>query len=228
MVEFDIGQIEAICKRLTVNGGDPIRPMGVPFIDERIQEYQDKYRGGHAYYSVLREVAAVLQPKVVVEIGTWEGTSAACFASGAPDAEIITMDHHSDPGDDYNKQRTLMACKTFPNLSYINGCSNKKVHDVKPDARFAFPDVVRFLGDKKIDILFIDGWHVYEYAKADFDTYAPYLADTALVICDDLLPGDHVTIEGLDRFWAEIPGEKYMDGAIHAGFPIGFSKIVKG
>lgn len=228
MVDFTISEIEAICKRLVRHGGTPIRPMGVPFLDERIEEYEDKYKGGHAYYSVLREIARVLQPKVVVEIGTWEGTSAACFASGAPEAEVITMDHHGDDGDKKNLERTLNACKVYKNLSYINGCSNKAVHDVKPGTRFALPDFIQVLGDRKIDILFIDGWHVYEYAKADFDTYKEFLADTALVICDDLLPGDHVTIEGLDRFWAEIPGEKYLDGAIHAGFPVGFSKVVKG
>lgn len=228
MDDFDIGEIKELCNRLTVNRGDPIRPMGVPFLDARIQEYEEKYRGGHSYYAVLRGITRLLRPGIVLEVGTWEGTSAACMADGCSTTEVVTLDHHGDPGDQYNLDRTLEACTRYPNLNYINGCSNAMVHKVKPGTRSAVADVIRWLNGRKIDILFIDGWHVYEYAKADFDTYSPYLADTSLVICDDLLSGDNITIVGLDRLWAEIPGEKYLDGHIHPGFPMGFSKIVKG
>jgi predicted O-methyltransferase YrrM len=220
MQDFTIEDIKAICLSEKL-------PLGIPFIDKRLDDYQAKYNGAYPYYAVLRGITRALEPKVVVELGTWQGTSGACLAAGYPDCEVITMDHHSDPGDDFNINQTIIACTEFKNLSYINGCTCDAVHKVKPGSRYAFPDFLNVLGDRKIDILFIDSWHVYEYAKADFDTYYPLLAKTSLVICDDITGGDSSGHQGMETFWKGLPGEKHLDGWVHAGYPMGFTKIVK-
>lgn len=225
MLDFTLDTIKSICKRLVRHGGTPIQFLGIPFLDARLQEYEDKYKGAHSYYAVLRAIAQSLQPGVILEIGSWEGTSAACFADGAPGALVITIDHHSDPGDDINKQKTIEAHEQYRNIYYVQGCSTEMVLKEKPGSRFVLPIVEEKLAGRKIDVLFIDGWHGGVYAKADYDTYSHLLSENALIICDDLIGGDHVTIFGMREFYDNIPGkERYLDGAIHPGFPMGFIK----
>lgn len=226
MREFTIAEIQSLCEASAL-------PLGVPLVDDRLEEYAVKYSGKHAYYATLRDIVRALRPGVVLEIGTWQGTSAAAFAAGCEETEVITLDHHSDPGDEENQKRTLEACDAFPNISYIQGCSTEMVRDQKPGTEFVMPAVLEFLEGRKIDILFIDGWHGGEFARADFDTYAPLLSENALVICDDIVggsdgSGDSAAIFGMRQFWDGLPGEeRYLDGRIHAGYPMGFLKFKK-
>ncbi len=223
MREFTIEDIQALCNAAAL-------PVGVPLIDERLAEYQEKYKGAYPYYALFRDIVKALEPDVVLEIGSWQGTSAMAFAAGDPATTVITIDHHSDPGDDVNQARTVEACEAFENLNYIQGCSTEMVHMLKAGTINAFPVVQEFLGERKIDILFIDGWHGGEFARADFDTYAPLLSENALVICDDICggsdgSGDSAAIFGMRQFWDALPGnERHLDGRVHAGYPMGFLK----
>jgi predicted O-methyltransferase YrrM len=225
MRNYTISHIIDICKSLWVNAGEPVPPIGVPFIDDRLKEYKEKYSGGYPYYSVLRAVVQALKPGVVLEIGTWEGTSAACFADGNPDTTVITIDHHSDPNDDKNQAKTVEVVEKYPNLIYIQGCSTEMVLKEKPGSRFVMEKVLETLAGRKIDFLFIDGWHGGEYARADFDTYQPLLSENALVICDDIYGAEDVTIFGMKKFWEELPGEKYLDPVIHGSYQMGFIRM---
>lgn len=226
MRDYTITEIEAICKRLVVNGGEHWRPTGVPFLDGLLDRMETKHVGtAHAYYSVLRAITQALSPGVVMEVGTWEGSSAAFFADGCPTAEVFTIDHHSDPGDDKNLERVAEVCAQYPNVSYIQGCSTEVVLKEKPGSRFVKPILVEKLAGRKIDIFFCDGWHNADMARADYDTYQDLFSENALIICDDLCGGHSVTIDGMKAFFDGLPGaERYIDGGIHPGFPIGFIK----
>jgi len=217
-MEFTLEQVKAICDAATL-------PLGIPFIDARLDEYQAKYNGGFPYYAAFRDLVAALKPGMVLEIGAWQGTSAAAFAAGHAETRVVTIDHHSDPGDDVNRERTLEALKVYPNLSYLQGCSTEKVHALKEGTECAYPWVVEFLEGRQIDILFIDGWHGGEFARADFDTYAPHLSPGALVICDDILNGDSAAIFDMRKFWDDLPSEKYLSSNLHGGYPMGFLKM---
>jgi predicted O-methyltransferase YrrM len=104
------------------------------------------------------------------------------------------------------------------------------VRDLKPGTEFVMPTILEYLDGRKIDILFIDGWHGHAYARADFDTYAPLLSENALVICDDICggsdgSGDSAAIFGMRQFWDGLPGEeRHLDGRIHPGYPQGYLK----
>lgn len=218
MKDFTIEDIKALCQEVKL-------PLGIPFIDERLKEYEEKYSGAYPYYAMLAAVTKALEPSVAVELGSWQGTSAACLASGYKGCEVITIDHHSDPGDGENKARTLEACTKYPNLTYLQGTTCDMVHAQKPGAMNAYPSFIQLLGSRKIDVLFIDSWHGGEYAKADWDAYSPYLSKGALVICDDIYGGDCATIFGMMDFWKELPGEKHLSTNLHGGYPMGFVKV---
>lgn len=170
----------------------------------------------HLYYHLFYRIAKELQPQTVVELGGWRGLAAAHFASGNPDCKVITIDHHSDPGDEKHYKAMLEMCDHFYNIEYLKGWT----WDV-------FPEVKKMT--QSIDVLFIDGWHQYDYAMKDWNLYSPLLSNGALVICDDLIQQNGPVISGMQRFWIEVSNgyEKYItekDSEIHLGYPMGFFK----
>lgn len=156
------------------------------------------------YYDLFYRLAQAFKPGLVVELGAWRGLSAASFAAGHPQGQVVTIDIHKD--DKLAQSKTIEAAGHYPNLTYLNGWTWNMVETVKK------------LG-QPIDILFIDSWHEYQYLKRDWDDYSPLLAQPSLVIVDDVY--DQGSIEG-QRFWDELPGEKYLDKQIHGKVPMGF------
>ncbi len=168
----------------------------------------------------------------MVELGSWQGTSAAYFAGGNPETLVITVDHHTDPGDEENKSMTIAAEKKFLNLFYCQGWTCNEIYKEEYDkhaiglGQNAFPKVLDELNGHTIDVLFIDSWHVYHQAVRDWNAYKPLLSKGALVIVDDVLKGTPGSaIDGIEQFWNELKGAKHLDGTLHSGYPMGFLKI---
>lgn len=206
MKEFTLKQIQEISER-SLNAP----PTGDNFIDDRYSQHVEKFGHPMSYYRLLYNLAKELEPELTVELGAWQATGAAHFAAGYAGGRVITIDHHGDPGDDLNKLKAEEAQAHYPNLVYLQGWTWDMV------------EIVQSFNDG-IDILFIDSWHQYEYVRKDWDLYTPLMNKPSLIICDDILGGDGPVIAGMKRFWDELPGEKFLDGAIHAGFPMGFLK----
>jgi predicted O-methyltransferase YrrM len=63
-------------------------------------------------------------------------------------------------------------------------------------------EVRKLLGKRKVDFLFLDGSHMYEDVKRDFEIYAPMVRQGGLIMFHDILyrydEGD------VPRFWKEI------------------------
>jgi predicted O-methyltransferase YrrM len=206
-------------------------PLGIPFLDNRIEEMRNPQGHVADYYRFFYYLAKMLKPAVIVELGSWQGTSAAHFAAGSPSTKVITVDHHTDPGDQVHKAKTEAAAKEYDNLIYCQGWTCTEIYEEEKDSHAekgenAFPKVMAALAGQKIDILFIDSWHVFKQAVRDWNAYKPYLAPGALVIVDDVLAGTvGSTIEGIDRFWNSLKGTKHLEGGLHAGYPMGFLKL---
>lgn len=205
------------------------KPTGITLLDDRY-EWQHLVNGAEwPYYRFFYELVNLLTPRLVVELGGYQGTAAAHFAAGCPEATVITIDHHTDPGDEYNKTRMLEVAERFANIVYIQGWTNPELaasqygKHALGNAPNALPQVMEY---GKIDILFIDSWHTYQNARIDFDTYQPLLNSPALVICDDIQAGgdEYSPISGMLRFWEELPGEKFLNATLHPGTNLGFVK----
>ncbi len=213
-------------------------PAGHDFLDNRYQDHIAQ-GGNHLYYRLFYHLARFLQPNFTVELGGWQGTAAAHLASGWPLGTVITIDHHTDLGDEANRERMLEAETKCNNLQYIQGWTNdilaerEKGNHTLGDAPSAlsrientvfskrFPDKM----DAGIDILFIDSWHKYEEAMLDWKAYKPLLASPSLVICDDMMIGyDAPAISGMGKFWDKLPKPKFLDATAHPGYPMGFLK----
>ena len=89
------------------------------------------------------------------------------------------------------------------------------------------------LGDKTIDLLFIDGDHSYEGVKKDYEMYLPLISKKALVVFHDIVE-DHFTrfdkqtincAGEVPKFWKEIkqgfPCKEFIANPEQNGFGIG-------
>ena len=231
MKDFDFGKLKSLASQF-----DPL-PSDNSFLNARYDWQKNDNGVEWPYYRFFYHLAQMLQPGLVVELGGYQGTAAAHFAAGWPEGTVITIDHHTDPGDDANKAKMLEACQRYPNIKYFQGWTtdtlateNRGKHSLG-DAGSAYQDVMAYILEERtsIDILFIDSWHVYEYASADWIAYSPLLSETALVICDDILdegaPGS--PISGMRRFWDELPEPKFLNTNLHPGSRMGFVKVEK-
>ncbi len=226
MNNFDIDVIKFMAARFS-----PMLPTNDGFLDDRY-EWQTTVNGVEwPYYRFFYHLSDMLRPDLIVELGGFRGTAAAHFAKGWPPATVATIDHHTDPGDEANKIEMEKAIAECSNLRYIQGWTTdgeaaaQVGHHVLGNAPSAYPDVVKI--GKKIDVLFVDSWHVYEHAKLDWSAYEPLLNDPALVICDDITDEDrpNFSITGMRKFWDELPEPKFLNDNLHPGSRMGFLKI---
>ncbi len=203
-----------------------IGPTGHAFIDDRYQAYIDVFGETTPYYRFFFHLAQRLEPLLTVELGGYQGTAAAHFAQGHPRGNVITIDHHTDPGDDLNKIKMEEARDHYTNLAYVQGWtrgdlaeSQKGCHDPElGDAPNAFPVVEDYVNRAKtgIDILFIDSWHNRDEAMADWKLYKLLLSKASLIIYDD------ISNINMLSFWHELPGEKFLENRMGMGVPMGF------
>lgn len=229
MKNIDISALEYTAKRFT-----PL-PTRNDFLDGRY-EWQKTANGAEwPYYRFFYHLSQWLEPKLTLELGTYQGTAAAHFAAGHPGGVVITVDHHSDPGDDDNQLKILEAQDNFNNLIYYQGWTTDNIaaqqrgKHHRGDIESAYPKIAHYIerNGQKIDILFIDSWHCYEYAKEDFEIYRPLLNSPALVICDDIQDGGgpESPIQGMMQFWEELPEPKFLNANLHPGTNMGFVVI---
>ncbi len=181
-------------------------PTGNPWLDSRYDEQVAIIGHTNPYYRLFYRIAEKLKPEFVVELGSWRGDASAHFALGNPESDVVAVDIHKD-NDFAGLAKLQEAVNLLPNMTWIRQWSWDAV------------DLIKAV-DKKIDVLFIDAWHDYQYAKREWNLYSPLLADVALVICDDITAA--YNFDGMLKFWDELPGEKFLDNRVHIGVPMGF------
>lgn len=200
MKEFTLDDIKRLIDQCLLE-----QPTGNDWLDSRYNEQVHYIGHTNPYYRLFWMIARELKPALSVELGSWQATGAAHLALGNPQGKVFTVDIHKD--DKAAQLRAIEAANRVPNLTYINAWTW--------DAAPQIPN--------GIELLFIDAWHDYQYAKREWDLYAPKLADLALVICDDIT-ADY-NFEGMDQFWTEMPEPKFLDSRPHPGIPLGFIKF---
>lgn len=225
MRDFDIHGLELAAENFI-----PI-PTGDLFLDNRYDWQKNDNGVEWPYYRFFYHLSKMFQPRLVVELGGYQGTAAAHFAAGCIDTTVITIDHHTDPGDEVNKARMLDADVNYRNLIYIQGWTTneeaeaQKGHHALGDVGSAYGYILQW--PSKIDILFIDSWHVYDHARLDWAAYEPLLNSPALVICDDIQAGGgpESPISGMLDFWNELSEPKFLNSTLHPGTNMGFLKV---
>lgn len=136
---------------------------------------------------LLIELIEKHRPKLIVELGTGDGVSAAAMMCVLPkDSALVTINWPNPPSGD-NPERYLATWANDPHLRIVYGDTRQQAH---------------LFEDQSIGMLCIDSTHMFECAAEEWIAYRCKLADGAVVVVDDL---DH---NDMFRFWLALPYSK--------------------
>jgi len=122
---------------------------------------------GEYYFEVLARIFDHLKPRTYVEIGVFEGAS-LCLAKSA--SAIVGID--PDP---------KIAWVLEPHM---------RVFKTTSDEFFSTRDLAAELGQRSVDLAFIDGMHRFEYAMRDFANLERYCRRDSVILIHDCYPLD--------------------------------------
>ncbi|MFD3478646.1 class I SAM-dependent methyltransferase [Streptomyces sp. NPDC058695] len=149
---------------------------------------------GLALYAAAAEAAALGLP--LLEVGTYCGRSTILLADAARQAGVsaLTVDHHrgseeQQPGWDYHAPETVDPVvgrmDTLPTFRRTLHAAGLEDHVVALVGRS--PQVAAVWGGK-LGLVFIDGGHTDEHATADYEGWAPHVAEGGLLLIHDVFP----------------------------------------
>jgi Methyltransferase domain len=110
----------------------------------------------------LCALAQILKPKVIFEIGTYQGSGATHLAANAPQARVYTLDLPSD------QAQAPLLTSTVSDVAYQTHA--RKNLNLGPSIERLYGDSAAFDFSpfhKQVDLFFIDGAHSYEYVRND-------------------------------------------------------------
>jgi hypothetical protein len=141
------------------------------------------------YYSLMYLMARYIcsNDMTVLELGVEKGRGVASFAAGRPSLDVCGF-------DSYVRPELASVLAAYPNIRFEN--------------RPSMP--AESIGNA-IDILHIDTEHSYSMAKAEFESWEPYLSDKAIVLFDDL----HAMNGAVLQYFISLPWPKIQDDRLH-------------
>lgn len=135
----------------------------------------------------------VWRPTMIVEIGSYQGRSAAVISSASL-ARVLAVDiWSSSPRPRYRDAYT----------AFVENVTTPQVLPLQmPSVRAA--EIYReWFADREIGLLFIDGNHKYASVKQDFEAWSPFLAPDGTIAFHDCDPTKKYGL-GVARFVKEI------------------------
>lgn len=127
----------------------------------------------------------VRRAEVVVELGSFRGGSLRVWRKEFDPLLMIAV----DPGDDIRPE-----VMEDLGVIYIQGASQEQS---------VFNSVLNVLDGRTIDLLYIDGDHLYEPVKRDWDLYSPLVSPEGVIVLDDAVITDNPTVE-VHRLYEEV------------------------
>lgn len=160
---------------------------------------------GLALYAAAVEAGRLGLP--LLEIGTYCGRSTILLADAARAAGVtaLTVDHHrgseeQQPGWEYHDPETvdpeLGVMDTLPTFRRTLRRAGLEEHVVALVGRS--PQIAALWG-RPLGLVFVDGGHTDEHASADYEGWAPHVAEGGLLVIHDVFP------DPVDEFTGQAP-----------------------
>ncbi|AIR98124.1 class I SAM-dependent methyltransferase [Streptomyces glaucescens] len=165
---------------------------------------------GLALYAAAVEAGRLGLP--LLEVGTYCGRSTILLADAARAAGVtaVTVDHHrgseeQQPGWEYHDPETvdpeLGLMDTLPAFRRTLHRAGLEEHVVALVGRS--PQIAA-LWNTPVGLVFIDGGHTDEHARADYEGWAPWVAPDGLLVIHDVFP------DPADEFTGQAPYRVYL------------------
>jgi predicted O-methyltransferase YrrM len=173
---------------------------------------------GLALYAAAVEAGALGLP--LLEVGTYCGRSTILLADAARRAGVcaVTVDHHrgseeQQPGWEYHDPQTvdpeIGLMDTLPTFRRTLHRAGLEDHVVAVVGRS--PQVAAFWRSP-LGLVFIDGGHTDEHASADYEGWAPHVAEGGLLVIHDVFP------DPVDEFTGQAPYRIYLRALASGAF----------
>lgn len=141
--------------------------------------------GGPAYYLALARITAALQPKQVVEFGTFLGFAATIFAMNAPQGRILTIDLPDNAGDLSNLNNTdvehVRSSRNRVGQCYKGTPYESRISELKTDSR----ELVLRSHVESADLILVDGGHDTGCVTADTKNAFAVARPGTVILWDD-------------------------------------------
>jgi hypothetical protein len=111
----------------------------------------------------------------IVEIGSYEGRST--IALGGAGVTVYAIDPHTGAQSGFETESKINTWDAF--LS-----NTKDFTSIRPVRKLSV-DATGDIGDKKIELMFVDGWHSEKAVDEDIITYLPFRAEHFTIVFDD-------------------------------------------
>ncbi len=168
---------------------------------------------GHRWFAY--DLVRWLRPGRLVELGTHYGVSFYAMVQAVRDGGLATECHavdtwQGDPhagfyGEEVYDQFTRILGELYPGVDVV-------LH------RMTFDEALGRIDDDSVDLLHIDGFHSYEAAQHDFETWLPKLAPNGVVLMHDVNASSGY---GSADHWAEEIAPRYPSFAFDHNFGLG-------
>lgn len=154
---------------------------------------------GHRFFGY--DLIKHLKPHLLVELGTYWGTSFFTFCQAVKDEGLKTRCVAVDTwaGDEHTGEYGNDVFAT------VNGLCDGTYQSVNTELiRSYFVEAVNSFADNSISLLHIDGLHTYEAVSEDFRNWLPKLEDNGVVLFHDIADScDYGSV----KFWKEISSQ---------------------
>jgi len=136
---------------------------------------------GEGYFQILTRIHEYVKPATYLEIGVDQGES---FKIVAPTTIALGIDPN-------------------PHVEAVLN-PNHRVFRETSDDFFEQHDVNSELGDKKLELAFIDGMHQMEFALRDFINVEKFCSNNSIILIHDVYPIDAMSAsrERVSQFWS--------------------------
>jgi predicted O-methyltransferase YrrM len=117
---------------------------------------------------------------VVAEVGVWRGNNAEYLTKNLDIEEIYLIDPYNTY-EDYNSKTDVKKMRSARNQAHRKMQGQANVNWIEKYSYEAVEDI-----NRKLDYVYIDGNHSYEYVRDDLNNYYPLLKEGGILAGDDM------------------------------------------